>query len=306
MSIECMTWALKVQLDRSSTKFVLVILANCANVQGECWPSVQYLCEATGQDRKTVLANIQRLKELGYISDTGERRGRTGQVMVYFLHEYPQPPAAPETVPKTEPLEGAKGADFGTVAGDSNSTVFPIKQSRFSVETVPKTGHGTERNPKEPNTPLPPSRGATAVSKKPNPETAQHPTAEPPGFSAFRAAFPRWRSEPLALRAWQRLDPSPALQARLLAALELQARGDEWQREKGRYVPKPSTWLARQSWRDEVDAKGTPPPVATVVPPPVVLTAEQLAANKAKAGALLAATRQALARRAVNSSGVTA
>ena len=68
-------------------KFVLVVLANCASADTwEAFPSAAYLIEATAQDRKTVQTNVKRLIELGYITDTGDRRGRTRQVIVYRLN----------------------------------------------------------------------------------------------------------------------------------------------------------------------------------------------------------------------------
>ena len=140
MSIEAVSWALSLKVSRSSAKFVLVAMANCADANMLCWPSVAHLSDATCQDRKTVLENVKRLIEGGFIEDSGERKGTTRQVIVYRLKE-PENGAVKEsqkrnstgngTVPKTE----------------GNSPVFPHKQSRFSAETVPKTGHGTVIEP---------------------------------------------------------------------------------------------------------------------------------------------------------------
>lgn len=86
MSVEAITWALKQRVDKSSTKFVLVVLANCAGGVGFlAFPSVQYLVDSTGQDRKTVLGNLKRLVEAGFIEDAGQRVGATRQVVVYKL-----------------------------------------------------------------------------------------------------------------------------------------------------------------------------------------------------------------------------
>lgn len=146
MSVEAITWALNLKVERSTAKFVLVAMANCANNDMTCWPSVQYLSDATCQDRKTVLENIKRLKEAGYITDTTIRKGRTGQVIVYQLKN-------PEngTVKEIKETQKRNSTENGTVPKtDTNSTVFPEEQSRFSAETDPKTGHGTVRNPNEP------------------------------------------------------------------------------------------------------------------------------------------------------------
>lgn len=84
MSVEAITWALRQPITHSSAKFVLVVLANCASgATQEAYPSIAYLAEATGQDRKTVVANLARLLEWGLIEDTGERRGTTRQIIVY-------------------------------------------------------------------------------------------------------------------------------------------------------------------------------------------------------------------------------
>lgn len=178
MSVEAITWALNLKVERSTAKFVLVALANCANNDMICWPSIQYLSDATCQDRKTVLENIKRLKEAGYIADTGMRQGRGGQVIVYQLKspengtgtKRSKRAFSSEPVPKTGLVEGGSAENEASNGAlnqeylihpvpktepvpktDGTSPVFPDDQSRFSVESVPKTGHGTVRNQKEPS-----------------------------------------------------------------------------------------------------------------------------------------------------------
>ena len=88
MSYEAVSWAMAQQVGKSSTKFVLVAMAECVNGKDAdmlCFPSVQALSSTTEQDRKTVMDNLQRLREMGFIEDTGARRGITGQVPVYRL-----------------------------------------------------------------------------------------------------------------------------------------------------------------------------------------------------------------------------
>lgn len=140
MSVEAITLALTAPVARSSAKFVLVAMANCANADMTCWPSTQYLSEATAQDRKTVLENVKRLKEEGFIVDTGERRGQTKQVIVYRLN-----------MPENGTVKQARkrnSSEKGTVPKtDAKSTEIPHEESRFSAETVPKTGHGTVNEP---------------------------------------------------------------------------------------------------------------------------------------------------------------
>lgn len=160
MSVEAISWALAQPIKHSTAKFVLVVLANCADGRHFlAWPSTAYLAETTGQDRKTVLENLKRLREMGYIEDTGERKGGTGQVIVYRLK-------SPETgtvfATNLGNADDENNPEIGTVKRSqkrnslksetvpffpSNSPNFPAKQSQFSHETVPKSGHGTVMEP---------------------------------------------------------------------------------------------------------------------------------------------------------------
>ena len=93
MSIAALNWAFHQNIKPSWLKFALVALADCANDEGICWPSVKHLCVKTSQDRKTILASLNKLERLGFLTDTGKRQGRTNQVKVLRI-----------TVPSTAPL----------------------------------------------------------------------------------------------------------------------------------------------------------------------------------------------------------
>jgi hypothetical protein len=130
VSVEAITWALGAEAPSSTAKFVLVALANCARAEdGRAWPSIAYLCEATQQDRKTVIANIARLEGAGLIREVG-RMGSTKQIRMFELGQEIDNSTESGTVPRF-PKKGA---------------VFPVKGSQISPERVPKTGHGTVIN----------------------------------------------------------------------------------------------------------------------------------------------------------------
>lgn len=154
MSVEAITWALGAEAPSSTSKFVLVALANCARAEdGRAWPSVAYLCEATQQDRKTVIANIARLESAGLIREVG-RMGSTKQIRMFELGE------------------PANGTENGTVPKfPAKGSAFPRKESQISPERVPKTGHGTVRNHKGTvNEPKKPSASVGAEGSDPIPE----------------------------------------------------------------------------------------------------------------------------------------
>lgn len=132
MSVEAIGWAFSVKIKPSSLKFLLVALANNAMAEtGLAWPSIDYLANATGMDRKTVVNNLANLRDQGLITDTGKRVGATKQIPVYRLN---MPGIGPVPSPSAEPSkEAQKGnsTEGGTVpvlAG--NSTEIPLEQSQ--------------------------------------------------------------------------------------------------------------------------------------------------------------------------------
>ena len=135
MSYEAIRWAMAQAVDKSSAKFVLVAMADCVNADGEqmiCWPSHKHLTERTGQDIKTVEAGLRRLREAGFITDTGERKGTTGQVVVYVLNT---------------PKVGAVETGRKTPVFPAKTPEIPTKDPQISHPRPPKAGDGTSKEP---------------------------------------------------------------------------------------------------------------------------------------------------------------
>ncbi|MEJ8296142.1 helix-turn-helix domain-containing protein [Delftia tsuruhatensis] len=176
MSFNAIRWAMAQHIPSSSAKFVLVAMANCVNDKDDddkpvtdwlCFPSVALLAGVTSMDRKTVITAMGKLRDLGVIADSGGRRGNTGQIVVFRLNppkngtvqqgqtEGAERGNSVQNSPENGSLEDTQkrnSSENGTVPlFPGNSTVFPVEQYRFSLETVPKTGHGTSKEPiKEP------------------------------------------------------------------------------------------------------------------------------------------------------------
>jgi hypothetical protein len=72
----------------------------------------------------------------------------------------------------------------------------------------------------------------------------------PEDFEAFWSAYPRKRSKGDALKAWQVLRPDAALLARMLDAIEVSRKSEDWREERGKYVPYPASWLRAAGWLD--------------------------------------------------------
>ncbi|OGB23331.1 MAG: hypothetical protein A3I66_01310 [Burkholderiales bacterium RIFCSPLOWO2_02_FULL_57_36] len=145
MSVEAISWALGKPIKSSPAKFVLVVMANCADSDMVCWPSMAHIESQTSQDRKTVQENIRRLREWGFIEDTGFRKGSTKQVIVYRLKEPEN--GHVEEAQKRDASKDETGPNF-----PHKRPNFPGKEAQISHERGPKTGHGTIKEPsKEPS-----------------------------------------------------------------------------------------------------------------------------------------------------------
>ncbi|MDE2254178.1 MAG: hypothetical protein KGL42_07945 [Betaproteobacteria bacterium] len=74
------------------------------------------------------------------------------------------------------------------------------------------------------------------------------------GFAEFWKTYPRKQGKGNALKAWGRLKPDTDLQAKLISAITLQRISPDWQRDNGKFIPHPATWLNGRRWEDEPPA----------------------------------------------------
>jgi hypothetical protein len=98
MSVEALTWALKLRFKNPGAKFVLLVLANYADENAECYPSQYHLSECTGIAERTINTHISWLltSQLIFIK---ERRRREGEFFsnVYCINLQAAEPAVDHT-----------------------------------------------------------------------------------------------------------------------------------------------------------------------------------------------------------------
>lgn len=67
-------------------RMILLLIASTADPHGESsFPGLEYLAELSGASVRTVQRSLDALMAHGLIEDTGERRGRTGRVVVWRM-----------------------------------------------------------------------------------------------------------------------------------------------------------------------------------------------------------------------------
>jgi hypothetical protein len=111
MSIEALTAVSKLAIMPSGRKFVAIALANYADENGACFPSVQTLARWTSQGEKTVRDHLIALEESGFLTRERVRR-EDGTLGVYrFVLQRQFSPVADFASGEKQPTPAA---DFAT------------------------------------------------------------------------------------------------------------------------------------------------------------------------------------------------
>lgn len=88
-------------------------------------------------------------------------------------------------------------------------------------------------------------------------ELEEKTLAQPPAavreFDEFWQAFPKKKSKGQAKRAWDKLRKEKKLPPlpTILQAIAAAKAGHDWQKDGGKYIPYPATWLNGEGWEDE-------------------------------------------------------
>lgn len=112
MSWRTQNWAGEQKAPSPAAKLILIGLASCSDADHCAYPSVGWLVEWSGLERKTVLKWLAELSDdkggtvTPMITDTGRRKGRSLQIKVWRLNAGPDGDKAAskperETIPKT-------------------------------------------------------------------------------------------------------------------------------------------------------------------------------------------------------------
>lgn len=91
----------------------------------------------------------------------------------------------------------------------------------------------------------------------PNPQGGTKPDAQERRFAEFWAEYPKKVGKKAALTSWKRLKPDADLFERIMQAVAIAKNSEQWNREGGRFIPNPSTWINQGRWDDELPAVGT-------------------------------------------------
>jgi len=72
-------------------------------------------------------------------------------------------------------------------------------------------------------------------------------------FNIFWEAYPKRKSKGQAEKAFTKLNPSGELLKTILASIEWAKESIDWQKDDGKFIPYPATWLNARGWEDEYE-----------------------------------------------------
>lgn len=89
-----------------------------------------------------------------------------------------------------------------------------------------------------------------------SPQGDENAKPTPKDFVVFYAAYPRHQGKGAAEKAWAKVCKNGPSLRTILEAIEVQKESADWQKDGGKFIPYPATWLNGKRWEDE------PSPVA--------------------------------------------
>lgn len=124
MSIRAIDWAFRQQVGSSATKLVLVKLADNANDDGQCWPSLATIEDQTELDRRTVIRHIKKLQSAGLLNIVHRKVDSTTLTNAYTLNLSPV-------------VSGChRGGDSGVLPSPSPSPTTPTSTTPLKKTTM--------------------------------------------------------------------------------------------------------------------------------------------------------------------------
>ena len=213
---------------RGNDLLMLLAIADFADDEGNAYPAVSTLaekCRIQGRGANKILASLRKIGELEIRQNEGPKGTNRYRITL---------PACPLSH-RTPPVQ------MDTL---SHGTAPPVQ-----MDPIPLS-HGTDEpsvNHQEPST-----RACDALDSDKSNRSCSHSSSlvVDDGFADFWKQYPKKVAKPAAEKAWRKLKPSGQMHADLLAGLKKQKASDQWQKDGGKFIPHPATWLNQRRWED--------------------------------------------------------
>ena len=152
----------------------------------------------------------------------------------------PKPKEEPEKQEKPKKANAFSEKQSKAKKGDTETDTDTDTETDTVTDTDTFTGIYPPSNP---------PRGKRGAKKK---QDAEKLTAQEKRFAEFWDLYPKKVGKKAAHNAWMKLKPDTELFAHIMQAVRNAKKSEQWNRESGRFIPNPSTWINQGRWDDEL------------------------------------------------------
>lgn len=225
MSYAALSWAWGVKVS-ATCKLVLVCLADRADDDGACFPSLRDIQARTGLSERAVRNALADMERAGVM----RRDMRVNQSTRYWLHVGQVAEGG---------ARGAPGAGNAPPAPDAPGA----HNAPEGGTTCPRVGH---------DVPVGGAPRAPITTNEPSQEPPEEPSPprDPAGFADWWAEYPRKDAKGAARTAYAKARKRGASVADLLTGLRRYPFNPEPQ-----FIPHPATWLNQGRWESAHEAE---------------------------------------------------
>ena len=182
---------------------------------------------------------LQSLHDTGFIYRYEIDGNRYIQVVNFLKHQNPHVKEKPSEIPP--PPDFIAEHHESTIQAPDLHSADTVQAGPITVNLSPSTGtlSPTTDNPPE---------GEDNVD---GPDEQPKKSLLERRFDEFWAAYPKKVGKKAAWNAWKKVKPDAELFDKIMTAIGRAKATWQWQRENGRYIPNPKTWLNEGRWDDE-------------------------------------------------------
>ena len=232
MSVQAITWALGCKTEKSSDKFVLLVLANYADQDGFCWPHVGTIAELTLLSVRAIRRCLARLD--GTFLTIEKRRGTFGQQASshYFLD------LNSEIIVQPDVLSPSQG-DIVAATGCHDVTLYKDEPSNIYVNNTIV--------PRQYDAALNEARHKELVDMLHSKKSAKKDAF----FDVWWKLYPRKQDKKKALACWIKNGCEENAES-LIETLKNQIANDAQYSGDRQFIPLPSSYINKEKFNDEI------------------------------------------------------
>ena len=200
-----------------------------ANIKkGQCLLSVEKMAEALRMSRQSVRTALQHLISTNEITTKPTKAGTL--ITVVNWDNYQDVESADNRT-----VNQRSNRQLTRYQPDSNQILTTYQPDSNQISTTNKNDKNDKNNI---YTPLTPQEGEGA-------------SVQEERFEQVWKEYPKKVAKQYARKAWNRIKPDGELFEKMLKALREQKKSEQWQKDDGRFIPNPATWLNGGYWENE-------------------------------------------------------